>query len=116
MAACEIRRAKQTSCMYLVQRCDTLFLCTSARSKEGAGVANDRANLDCIGFTALYMATFSKLDVADVYTMRREGQKSKAEDRPSSDRQQSSCRAALPSRVRFEKCRNGESEVAILRM
>ena len=65
--------------MYLVQRCDTLFLCTSARSKEGAGVANDRANLDCIAFTALYMATFSKPDVGNVYTMGRERQKSKAD-------------------------------------
>ena len=31
-----------------------LFLCTSACSNEGAGVADDGANLDCMRFSALY--------------------------------------------------------------
>ena len=46
---------------------EELKLCTSASPKDGAGVADDRANLDCIVFTFPYMATSSKPVVGDSF-------------------------------------------------
>ena len=45
---------------------EELKLCTSASEKDGAEVADDdRANLDCIGFTALCTVSLSKLVIGD---------------------------------------------------
>ena len=56
---------------------EEIKLCTSASKNDGAGVADDRANLDCMGFTALYTATSSK--PATRLALRRPYQNSKSE-------------------------------------
>ena len=60
-----------TSKVWTLTTREELKLCTSASAseKDGAGVADDFANLDCMGFTAHYTATSSKPVVGDSSTL-----------------------------------------------
>ena len=78
VALCSIRRTRNYHGSCNKEEAVLLYSPVRPQRRSRAFESNStRANLDRIGFTALYTATFSKPVVVDSYTMRREGQKSK---------------------------------------